>query len=114
MLPPSLRNASSAFKMTIMRPTTRRLFTSSFFLATFCGAIITVSLTTLLPCPARVGPGQYRSRENRIASEEASSIGSNSNLSSSDARLRQGERIHLTKKGGWIEIDEGIATNAAR
>lgn len=112
MIPPSLRSASSAFK-TITRPTirTRRLFTSSFFLATFCGAIITVSLTTLLPCPARVGPGQYRSRENRIASEEATAVEAVN--PTSDTKLRQGERIHLTKKGGWIEIDEGLTGNAA-
>ncbi|PWN36865.1 uncharacterized protein FA14DRAFT_7492 [Meira miltonrushii] len=108
MIPPSLRSASSALR-TITRPSirTRRLFTSSFFLATFCGAIVTVSLTTILPCPARVGPGQYRSRENRRASEEASA-----SAAATDS-LRQGERIHLTKKGGWIEIDKGITGSAA-
>lgn len=112
MLPPSLRGVSSTLR-TFTKPTirTRRLFTSSFFLATFCGAIITVSLTTLLPCPARIGPGQYRSRGERQASQDAeaataaAAVGTEEQQSQSS--LREGERIHLTKSGGWIEIDQG-------
>lgn len=104
MRPTPIR-ASSALRH-LTRPTirARRLFTSSFFLATFCGAILTVSLSTLLPCPARVAPGQYRRRSER--EQQSSSVGvDDENTSRSPPALVQGERIHLTKKDGWIEID---------
>lgn len=75
----------------------RRLFTSSFFMATFCGAVITVGLSasSILPCPARVRRDQYR-RE--VSLEEPVDCVMEERL--------DGERVKLTRKGGWIEIEE--------
>ena len=72
----------------------RRSFTSSFFLATFLGAIVTVSLSgsTILPCPAKMRREQYRS----TMGSSGQDVG---------RTLSEGERVRLTRKGGWIEIE---------
>lgn len=72
----------------------RKAFTSSFFWATFLGAIITVSLSasTILPCSAKQRRLQDLQRVSTYHDEDDS--------------LGQGERVKLTKKGGWIEIEE--------
>jgi hypothetical protein len=74
----------------------RRAFTSTFFWATFIGAIATVSLSasTILPCPAKTRRQQL---------EQSAAAYRNSN--DSESSLGQGERVKLTKKGGWIEIE---------
>ncbi|EST04858.1 hypothetical protein PSEUBRA_006179 [Kalmanozyma brasiliensis GHG001] len=78
---------------TISNPSvrTRRLATSTFFIATFAASILTVSLSasTILPCPAaRSGSRGVRADEEKDAREQ----------------LGVGQKVHLTKKGGWIEI----------
>jgi hypothetical protein len=74
----------------------RRKYTSTFFLATFLGAIVTVSLSeTILPCPAKTRNGQYRRNVAATYQDEAGDAGT----------LARGEKVKLTKKGGWIEVD---------
>lgn len=74
----------------------RRTFTSTFFLATFLGAVVTVGLSeTILPCPAKTRNSQFR-RETVAAFNDKDEDGKG---------LGQGERVKLTRKGGWIEIE---------
>lgn len=74
----------------------RKAFTSTFFWATFLGAIATVSLSasTILPCPAKTRRRQL---------EESAAAYRNAQ-DDSQRGLGQGERVKLTRKGGWIEI----------
>jgi hypothetical protein len=75
----------------------RRAFTSTFFLATFFGAIMTVGISAspLLACPAKTRKDQAgRSMSSYNDKEDAERI------------LGQGERVKLTRKGGWIEIED--------
>ncbi|SPO26896.1 uncharacterized protein UTRI_10359_B [Ustilago trichophora] len=72
----------------------RRLATSSFFIATFAASILTVSLSasTILPCPA-----------NSRSSSRGTLSDSDSN--EQNTNLIKGQKVILTKKGGWIEVD---------
>lgn len=69
---------------------TRRLATSTFFIATFAASILTVSLSasTILPCPANRSGTRGMLADEQEGREE----------------LGVGQKVHLTKKGGWIEI----------
>lgn len=71
---------------------TRRLATSTFFIATFAASILTVSLSasTILPCPAN-----SRSKSRGTLAEEGEMGGI-------------GQKVHLTRKGGWIEIEQPV------
>lgn len=72
----------------------KRLLTSSAFFATFLAAIVTVSVSAssgALPCPARPGGSiAPLGMEGEDDAERAKSVG---------------EKVKLTRKGGWIEIE---------
>lgn len=74
---------------------TRRLATSTFFVATFAASILTVSLSasTILPCPA-----------NRSTSR--STLSQPDDSAREDALKNVGQKVLLTRKGGWIEIEQ--------
>ncbi|KAE8224205.1 hypothetical protein CF319_g2863 [Tilletia indica] len=112
-----------------LTPRLRRLFTSSFFGATFAGAFLTVASTTALASSAADGEGplacpaqQRKKREAVEASrrsaaaagleEEEQEHGRHLHSAAWDEsngqpyNARVGERVRLTSKGGWIEIPE--------
>ncbi|KAN0064080.1 hypothetical protein ACQY0O_003244 [Thecaphora frezii] len=88
---------------------TRRFATSSFFLATFFASFLTVSLSasTILPCPAN------RNRGTRADSSHHSNTTDSHSQSQEEAGASAqglpangvGQRVLLTRKGGWIEIE---------
>lgn len=78
----------------------RRSVTSSVFLATFVGSLLTVSASSLLPCPARTN----KALSNQEVGEEGAANAS-ANPSSSKARPLAGERIALTGRKGWIQVE---------
>lgn len=88
----------------------RRLATSGFFVATFAASILTVSLSasTILPCPANV-----RSKSRGALADydqqptHTADAPSNTHIDHSLFPFNGvGQRILLTKKGGWIEIQQ--------
>lgn len=82
----------------------RRSVTSSVFLATFVGSLLTVSASSLLPCPARTN----KALSNQEVGEEGAANASanhNASPSSSKARPLAGERIALTGRKGWIQVE---------
>jgi len=123
---------------TLISPRLRRVFTSSFFGATFAGAFITVAATTALASGATNGegplacPAQQRKKREAEARQRDYSAAANGELDSlheeddGAARIagrynvsapsstsstysnRIGERVRLTSKGGWIEIPETL------
>ncbi|KDN36563.1 hypothetical protein K437DRAFT_210422, partial [Tilletiaria anomala UBC 951] len=86
--------------LTPHRASTRRFLTSSAFVATFCAAILTVSVSasTALPCPARAGTAHVS-----IAAEDEH--GQHTHRSVREASAGIGEKVRLTRRGGWIEIE---------
>ncbi|PWN46554.1 hypothetical protein IE53DRAFT_322754 [Violaceomyces palustris] len=92
----------ASFMRMITNPSvrTRRLATSSFFLATFFASIVTVSLSasTILPCPANRGGGS----RGALAEKDQSRLDLRPNMPARGV----GQRVLLTSKGGWIEIEE--------
>ncbi|PWY98049.1 hypothetical protein BCV70DRAFT_140975, partial [Testicularia cyperi] len=78
----------------------RRLATTAFFGATFAAAILTVSVSasTILPCPAN---SRSKTRGTLADTHTSSTPDSNESIPANGI----GQRIHLTRKGGWIEIE---------
>ncbi|ETS59469.1 hypothetical protein PaG_06387 [Moesziomyces aphidis] len=74
---------------------TRRLATSSFFIATFAAAFLTVSLSasTILPCPASRAPTRGTMAEESDRERPRSAVG---------------QKVVLTRKGGWIEVEQPV------
>ncbi|KAK0561751.1 hypothetical protein OC861_005657 [Tilletia horrida] len=107
-----------------LTPRLRRVFTSSFFGATFFGAFLTVAATTTATIAAANGEGplacpaqQRRKKQAAAAAAEEEELQAhqqiqayggvqdgNDRISGRSARI--GERVRLTSKGGWIEIPE--------
>ncbi|CAO1612745.1 unnamed protein product [Jaminaea pallidilutea] len=98
-------------------PRLRRNLTSSIFLATFVGSILTVSATHLFPCPARPNNGGrgIRQRDSPAAATAADSHSSDLPASSSSAygggdQGRRdtivGERVRLSGRKGWISVED--------
>ncbi|SPO27242.1 uncharacterized protein UTRI_10359 [Ustilago trichophora] len=81
----------------------RRLATSSFFIATFAASILTVSISasTILPCPAN-----SRSQSRATLSDESIHP-----QSQSQSQLIKGQKVLLTRKGGWIQVDLPHSSN---
>ncbi|KAJ1599094.1 hypothetical protein NDA14_001624 [Ustilago hordei] len=91
----------------ITNPTirTRRIATSSFFIATFAASILTVSLSasSILPCPAnRVprGTSAQAQVENEYIAREATGA--------EEETIPTGQKVLLTSKRGWIQIEQPI------
>ena len=87
---------------------TRRLATSTFFIATFVASILTVSLSasTILPCPANT-----RSKYRGAYTEDQEHMQERHNIRQAAAAEQMpangvGQKILLTRKGGWIEIEQ--------
>lgn len=98
MLPPKLR--------------TRRSMESTVYAMTFLAALVTVSVSasTILPCPAN-GYGTLTDRlhpANRGAMmEESEKRESTNGFTPEQLPIRGlGQRAYLTKRDGWIEINE--------
>ena len=74
----------------------RRMLETSVIVTTFCAALLTVSVSasTFLPCPVNNGPSRSALSEEKQIDREKLPVGG------------LGQRAHLTKQGGWIEIDE--------
>lgn len=93
---------------------------STFFVSTFFAALVTVSISasTILPCPAN-GSGSLKKRLDpalrSALSEEDANAGEHAK-ERMDGRHGYkpdnlpagglGQRAYLTRRGGWIEIDE--------
>lgn len=91
-----------------LRARSRRGLESSVFIVTFCAALATVSLSasTLLPCPAN-GRGGLSERiganaRGAFAEEDEESKLERASLPAGG----RGQRAHLTKQGGWLEISD--------
>ncbi|CBQ72843.1 conserved hypothetical protein [Sporisorium reilianum SRZ2] len=90
---------------------TRRLATSSFFIATFAASILTVSLSasTILPCPAN---SRSKTRgtlaDGDTAPVEAHKEEQEGAREAWQGRGAIGQKVVLTRKGGWIEIDQPL------
>lgn len=74
----------------LRRPHVRRQVTSSIFMATFVGSIVTVFLSSSssptggLPCPARKGKGH----------------------ADDEAEVTKGERVALSGRRGFIQVED--------
>ncbi|WFD28259.1 hypothetical protein MNAN1_003267 [Malassezia nana] len=91
---------------------TRRSLESTVYVTTFLAALVTVSVSasTILPCPAN-GYGPLKDRllpTNRGAMlEESEKQESCSGYVPEQLPIRGlGQRAYLTKRDGWIEIDQ--------
>lgn len=96
-------------------PRLRRNLTSSIFLATFVGSILTVSATHLFPCPARPNNGGrgIRQRDSPAAAADSQSsdlpVSSSSAYGSGDQGRKDtivGERVRLSGRKGWISVED--------
>ncbi|SJX62678.1 uncharacterized protein SRS1_16575 [Sporisorium reilianum f. sp. reilianum] len=89
---------------------TRRLATSTFFIATFAASILTVSLSasTILPCPAN---SRAKTRGTLADGHVAATDEQQDDEGTRQAwqgRGAIGQKVVLTRKGGWIEIDKPL------
>ncbi|KAL4399346.1 hypothetical protein ACI68E_003723 [Malassezia pachydermatis] len=95
-----------------LRFRSRRSLESTFYISTFVAALVTVSISasTWLPCPAN-GQGTFTNRidpANRSAlSEEEAKRKAPSGYEANALPVQGlGQRAYLTRREGWIEIDE--------
>lgn len=77
----------------------RRMLESFVFMTTFCASLVTVSASTFLTCP--VNNGKPRNTFNEEKQLEQEKLVEREKLPVGGL----GQRAHLTKEGGWIEID---------
>ena len=97
-----------------LRWRSRRSLESTFFVTTFIAALVTVSLSasTILPCPAN-GKGTFQDRldsrgpfsEEEVMSDDAKKTHTRYAPESLPVG-GLGQRAYLTRRGGWIEIEE--------
>ncbi|TKY86289.1 hypothetical protein EX895_005114 [Sporisorium graminicola] len=98
---------------------TRRLATSTFFMATFAASILTVSLSasTILPCPANSRSktrGTLADSDHVTASSSPSPPAAEAEAAGGGEQggwhsgAAVGQKVILTRKGGWIEIDQPL------
>lgn len=83
-----------------------RSLESTFFLATFIAAIATVSVSasTILPCPASGSARLDPSSRGAMAEEQPKD---SRKIDRGDLPAHGlGQRALLTRRGGWIEIEE--------
>ncbi|WFD07436.1 hypothetical protein MVES1_002800 [Malassezia vespertilionis] len=97
---------------TLARLRFRKSLESGIFTATFVVAILTVSISasTILPCPAN-GKGSVKDRmdphtRGAFAQEEQKTNDTPNAPKDTLPVGGLGQRALLTKRGGWIEIDE--------
>ncbi|KAJ1021966.1 hypothetical protein NDA18_005203 [Ustilago nuda] len=87
----------------ITNPTirTRRIATSSFFIATFAASILTVSLSasSILPCPANRAP-RGTSAQAQVENEYIAGA--------QEEPIPTGQKVLLTSKRGWLQIEQPI------
>lgn len=91
----------------------RKSFESTVYITTFIVALFTVSVSAsaMLPCPANSDASLTRQMEkgvrNAFTEEQHKEQKNTSNIDRESLPVGGlGQRAHLTKKNGWIEIDE--------
>ena len=90
----------------------RKSLESTFFVTTFVAALLTVSVSasTMLPCPANSHGSLASNMGNGVRnalSEERPNQNQSNGVDRESLPVRGlGQRAYLTKKNGWIEIDE--------
>lgn len=97
-----------------LRWRSRRSLESTFFVTTFIAAMVTVSLSasTILPCPAN-GKGNLQDRlDSRGTFSEEETMSDDAKKAHTRYAPESlpvgglGQRAYLTRRGGWIEIEE--------
>lgn len=91
-----------------LRLRSRRSWESTFFISTFAAAVVTVSLSasTLLPCPAHERGARTESRETMAPTTPST----RTPVARPDREALPvgglGQKALLTRRDGWIDIDE--------
>lgn len=86
----------------------RKSLESSFYITTFVAALLTVSVSasTMLPCPAN-SHGSPESGVRSALTEEVPKKAQSTGVEREELPVGGlGQRAYLTKRGGWIEIEE--------
>lgn len=104
LIPPISHRTNHIMTLRSFLTLNRRTLTSSAFLATFVGSILTVSAGQFLPCPARKnrdlsnqdGEIDYQDQRRQLEAQAAAE----------EERCGIGERVRLTGRKGWLQVEE--------